>query len=453
MDESPAKMPSAEAGEETVPPDVRVYSLPEHRLPKYPKRKKTRQQIQVAVGSDYIETRYSGALLLGEDILPQPTVRVKREQITAIRETRDGLVIATYSNPQALIIPIQPGDANYREIAEELSAWRPITPKPVAGESKISQAHRQLADRIQLAKRKPLFYDSCGRDLFILSFVSFLAGGLLLLSIIQRWDEAPRFSTSPVWASGLVLLYFAIMVGSYGIPRIAFGWLDYGLAHIGIGKPTRSAIWSGVATVAVIGGVVVWAELALVMSLILLIVGVFVGAGLAWRATLLALELVVYDATQQGLALSEVATGTESDGQILGAYRFTFEELFLSFGYCIKGLGAGGRVSRSIIGLWLPQSVNPRKVRETMFSSHPYQNKIMHIAIDPDAITWKVEGLSERSLSWEMVKKVVRTPHGFLIYWVGQAYDWLPLHAFFTKDGPEALIELAWSRTEYSEID
>ncbi len=407
--------------------------------------------VKVLVGNDYIELRPGGA---GSPNAPTPAeaiARVEREQIVGIRETRDGLVIATRDHPQALTIPIQLNKADFREIAEKLSTWCPIAPKPAADESKVSQIYRQLTDRIQLAKRKPLFYGRCEGGVMALSFVGWVATILLFILIIRGWDEAPQFSTNPVVVSALLLLFLIIMFGSPSVLYMAFSWLDYGLARIGLRNPTRSAMWLGIAAAAVISGSVASGGLNPVMSLILILVGTLFIAGVAWLVGLLSPAPVSYDATQQDLGLRPVSPGTESDRQILGAYRLTFEEFFLSFGcFTLVQPRSFGKKPR-IISAFLPRSVSRRQA-EKIFSSHPYQNRVMHIAIDPDAITWKVEDLLEHSMGWEQVKKVTRTPYGFLFHWAEQAYDWLPLHAFFTQGGPEAFVELARRRTVYSEM-
>jgi hypothetical protein len=47
---------------------------------------------------------------------------------------------------------------------------------------------------------------------------------------------------------------------------------------------------------------------------------------------------------------------------------------------------------------------------------------------------------------------VTRTPRGFLLYWTGTAFEWMPFCAFFAEDGPEVFAELAQRHTEYSEM-
>ena len=57
-----------------------------------------------------------------------PEVRINREEITAIQESKHGLCILTNDKTRSLLIPIELEQADYLEIKETLSNWTEIKP-------------------------------------------------------------------------------------------------------------------------------------------------------------------------------------------------------------------------------------------------------------------------------------------------------------------------------------
>jgi hypothetical protein len=318
--------------------------------------------------------------------------------------------------------------------------------------AKVSQVRGRLADRIKLAKRKPLFYDRGDGVFAAAALVGPVAGVLPGVFAIVAWSKERQVSTNlaVVIMSLYIITMFGTMFGSY----IAFGWLDYGLARMGVDRPTRSGVWVGIAAAVLISAFTISARLALAVSLIIILTGTLAFAGLAWLVSLprISTEPAIESsaAVKQDLVSCVATSGIESGGPILGAYRLTFDEFLTAVGYVTMAQPRFHQKPRLMSAL-LPRSVG-RRSTERAFSGHPHRNEILRFVVDADSISWQAEGCAENTAGWEQVKKVTHTPRGFLLYWTGPAFEWMPFCAFFAEDGPEAFAELAQRHTEYSEM-
>lgn len=66
----------------------------------------------------------------------------------------------------------------------------------------------------------------------------------------------------------------------------------------------------------------------------------------------------------------------------------------------------------------------------------------------PDRIVSKTEA-SSATLEWRMVKKVLQTARGFLLYPNDQSFHWLPDRAFRESADVQAFVELARSKVQH----
>lgn len=418
------------------------------------------RQVEIEVGATYVATRHQGAPI-DVRILPQQEVRVEREQIVGIQKTPRGLVIATRYDSQALLIPAQLADADYQEIISTLSAWCPIESQPGGLEGAFSTTWARFQERVQLARREPLFYDRAyavfGAAVLVGCLVSVIPG----VFIIAGWSEGRQVPTS----LGLAILsiYLAAIVGSVLGACVGFGWLDYGLARLGLSRPTRSAVWSGTIATVMISAFAIALGLSPWVGLAMIIAGALLVAGLAWLLTLPQADPGARSrpgtAADQVPAILSQVTGTPSDGAIQGAYRLTFDQFYLAAGtFAMTQPRFWGRPR--LLSVCLPRSVDCRSLR-LKFSSYPQRNKMIYFLVQADSITWVDEDHSTRSVDWEQVKRVTRMAKGFLLHRTGpnppsspallSRYDWLPFHAFLTEEGPQVFARLARRQTQVEE--
>jgi hypothetical protein len=459
------------------------------------------QQVKVEVGDCYITVRHGG-VPLEVRILPQPEVRVESGQITAIRKMPYGLVISTQYDSEALVIPAQLDNADYQEIVATLSAWCPVQAKSLdTTAGAISQAWRRILDSVSRPQSTFQFYELASSALAAGVMTSCVIIALSTLAIVLgvRDLQVPR-------SQGVVILaiYLIIMFGTLiGFP-IAFAWLDYGLANMGVGKPVRSGMWVGIATAVMVSAVTIVARLSVFTSLIAVFVCALVVAGLTWFLSLLMRDSDHTAESSTPTRLDSTPRSAEADAEsrfpIQGSYRLTSNELFIALGYFYKAqprsfrslesnedlLWASSipfsatqppssadnasqksskRASRECSSLLqirplparafrlrhhlilLPRSID-RKAVKKLASSHPLRNRAVSFFVNANAITWKITD-SEESTSWERVTKVICTPKGFLIYQDRRAFDWIPFHAF-SRGGPKVFAKLARHLTEYS---
>lgn len=84
------------------------------------RQKKIWQTLRVVLGRNYVAIKQEGG---GE-------MRVRRDEVSAIQQTANGLLISTHSQPSALLIPAELEPAALDEITSALEAWSPIQPAP-----------------------------------------------------------------------------------------------------------------------------------------------------------------------------------------------------------------------------------------------------------------------------------------------------------------------------------
>ncbi|HEX3529954.1 MAG TPA: hypothetical protein VH988_23070 [Thermoanaerobaculia bacterium] len=63
---------------------------------------------------------------VGRSQIRVPEVLIRREEVTAIRETGQGMVVKTADRYRSLLIPRLLDPADYAEIREDLATWVPI---------------------------------------------------------------------------------------------------------------------------------------------------------------------------------------------------------------------------------------------------------------------------------------------------------------------------------------
>jgi hypothetical protein len=76
----------------------------------------------------------------------------------------------------------------------------------------------------------------------------------------------------------------------------------------------------------------------------------------------------------------------------------------------------------------------------------------LHFSADGDSIAWRAGELDGEKSGWDRVKKIIRTPKGFLLCVSQTGFYWIPFHAFFALDGANAFAGQAQGHTSYSEI-
>jgi hypothetical protein len=408
------------------------------------------RSVRVEVGDDRIAVRHMG--VPGIHILPQSEVRVRREQITAVQETPAGLEISTPYDPQALIIPVQLDEADRREIAATLSTWCGIQPQPSsASDSAIARFRANVVDSQKCPRGIPPFYED-GDWVFlagIIGYGAFIALLTMVLVVSVRDLELPMGLRIVILSLYLVSLFGSLV----GFP-VGLIWLDYGLARKGMSMTIRSGIWAGIAVALLTGSIVAVSTLSVLPGLAIVCASAIMAFGLGWLVCLarastrhasMSRTTVAEDLTSYALAV-----GTESAPQIQGAYRLTFAELFTATSCFYMARPRFFRILRAI-AIPLPRSISLNAINKLAFN-HPYRNRVFSFSVNTERIVWKAEVATESVASWDQVAKVMRTPTGFLLYWNQQSYEWMPLHAFFAQDGPEAFAELAQRLTAYSEM-
>ena len=408
------------------------------------------RSVMVELGDNHIAVRHVG--VPGIDILPQPEIIIRRDQVTAIQETAAGLAISTHYDPQALIIPAQLEETDRQEITATLSTWCAVQPDFARSrEGIISRIYANIRDSLKRTRGIPPFYMS--GDWSILAGI-FGAGAFIALVTMVLVVNIRDLDIPKPWAIAIIALYIATIFGSFiGFP-IALAWLDYGLAHIGAGVSARSGLWAGIAVALFVGFGVAAAPLSVPLGLAIVSGSGMVAFGLAWLASLsrigtghVSMSRTVIEEDLTSYAL--VAT-SGSASQIQGAFRLTFAESFAHISYHQIAQPRFCRFLR-VISIPLPREVNQGVAKRLSFN-HPYRNRVFAFSIDAESVVWKAEGATEFVAGWDQVTKVMRTPTGFLLYWNQQSYEWMPLHAFFAQDGPEAFAELARRLTVYSEM-
>lgn len=464
-------------------------------------QKKLWQLVEVEMGDCYIAVRHGG-VPLEVRILPQSKTRVESVQITAIREKSYGLVISTQYDSEALVIPVQLDDADYREIAATLSAWCPVQPKSLGTTDAASRIWACILDSVKRPQSSFLFYERANSALAAGAMASCVIIALVTLTIVLGVRDLQVPTSQGV---AILAVFLIIMLGTLiGFP-IAFAWLDYGLASTGVGKPVRSGVWMGIITAVMISAVTIVARLSVFISLIAVLVCTLVVAGLAWFLSLLVMapDHVTEPSTTTGPGSTARAAeaSSESPFPIQGSYRLTADEVFTAMGYFYKAqprslrslesnedllwdssipfaasqspssAGKASRLSKraskdcsSLLQIrplpagalrlrhhliLLPRSINHKAVKK-LASSHPLRNKVLNFSVSMNAITWKASDSEESTTSWERVTRVIRTPRGFLIYQDQRAFDWIPFHAF-SRGGSKVFARLTQHLVDYSE--
>jgi hypothetical protein len=102
-----------------------------------------------------------------------------------------------------------------------------------------------------------------------------------------------------------------------------------------------------------------------------------------------------------------------------------------------------------LVGIYwfaLRQPVRRWSIRRE-FAKRPDKDLELEWQITPERLAVKcTAGSSEQT--WQLIRKVVRTPVGILLYSTEQIYNWLPRHGFSGDSDFERLSEIAKSKVQ-----
>lgn len=409
------------------------------------------QRVKVEVGDESVSVHHQGVPSIR--LLPEPEIRLARDQVAVIRETEVGLVLSTPYEAVALIIPVHLAQADYQEIKTTLSTWYPIQPGPSRAKEGLLPLIRARARDHQEHRRSLLFYERSSTVFAAGPLVGCIVGVIPGVLIIVEWSRGQEHIPTGIGAliaSAYVAGIFISLVGCC----VPLAWLDYGLARLGVGLPTRTGIWAGVAASTILAAFAVTVKPGLLGGLLIVATGALIVGAAVWMRSLPKADTYwAYDipmAAEQEHALLDAAADARTHSPVQGAYRLTLDVLYEASGNSIM-VQPRFRGPPPYLSALLPRSVSLGAVRK-LFANHPHRFRIIHFSVDESSFTWKV-GEHENSVGWEEVTEVTRTPMGFLIFWRNQSFDWIPRDAFFAGDGPENLAQLAQSRAKYREID
>ena len=107
-------------------------------------------------------------------------------------------------------------------------------------------------------------------------------------------------------------------------------------------------------------------------------------------------------------------------------------------------------------GYWLVTCyLVPRMGRKRVlkhFAENPKAEVDIQITIDPEELVWEFGEATKTTNKWQVYSKIIRADDGFLFY-IDNCYNWIPNHAFSTRDDIPALSRLAREKApNYEEI-
>src|SRR6185369_6652708 len=145
---------------------------------------------------------------IGRSQIRVPEILLRREEVTAIRETGQGLVVKTADRYRALLIPRLLDPADYMEIREDLATWAPI-------ESGGSERGKSIGLLILLLAGFAVMALSHDRAL-----VTAVALGLIAVYVWTAWRAYRQEGMDPVFRKrALFALVFVVL---FAAARLAF---------------------------------------------------------------------------------------------------------------------------------------------------------------------------------------------------------------------------------------
>ncbi len=417
------------------------------------RQKQLWQQVRVEL-SDRSVAVYQGAGPLPDlRLAPQRQARVDRDQIAGITQTSYGLVIAARYDPRALVIPNRLAPADYQEIIAALSRWCTVPGGPDMAESlpppvaTFGAVNRPGPDGDQ-----PHLYSRPAEVLPVGVIIGVMAGTIPAVFAVTEWVRNREVATDLAWVI-LIAFLVNLFVMLFGI-EIAFAWVDYGLARVGVSQPARASFWFAIGSAIFIFALALAVGSNPVAGLVITAIGTVLVGALYWIVRNARSQAQPVFESSQAIApdpLSSAAPANCQPGTAAeGAYRLTFAEYLRAVWYFTESRPRFyGKPF--LLSALLPRSVDRDGV-QAAFSAHPRRNKVLAFAADDDSIRWRIDGSQEITLDWDRVKKLVWTRKGLILCEANGEFDWLPFHAFDAKDGPTALVELARRHTAYSHL-